>query len=87
MLELLLIIGFCALGVLLGLLTGLLPGLHVNNVALVLLSLSGTIVTINTPLSAYGISPQFILVLICGLIISASFSHAFHQNLPSTFIQ
>jgi putative membrane protein len=86
MLDFLLIIGFCALGVLLGLLTGLLPGLHVNNVALILLSLSGTIITVSSPLFAYGISPQFILVLICGLIISVSLSHAFHQNLPSTFV-
>jgi len=86
MLEFLLIIGFCALGVLLGLLTGLLPGLHVNNVALILLSLSSTIIAASSPLFAYGISSQFILVLICGLIISVSLAHAFHQNLPSTFV-
>jgi len=86
MLDLLLIILFCALGVLIGLVTGLLPGLHVNNVTLILLSLAGTIITISSPLSAYGISAQFIVVLICGLIISVSLSHAFHQNLPSTFI-
>jgi putative membrane protein len=86
MLEIFLLIGFCALGVLIGLLTGLLPGLHVNNVALILLSLSSTIVAMSRPLFAYGISSQFILVLISGLIISVSLSHAFHQNLPSTFI-
>jgi putative membrane protein len=86
MLDLLLIIGFSALGVLLGLLTGLLPGLHVNNVALILLSLSGTILTLSSPLFTYGITPQFIVVLICGLILSVSLSHAFHQNLPSTFV-
>jgi putative membrane protein len=86
MLDFLLIILFCLLGVLIGLITGLLPGLHVNNVALILLSLAGTIVTTCSPLSAYGISQQFILVLICGLIISVSLSHAFHQNLPSTFV-
>jgi putative membrane protein len=84
--ELLLLIGFCGLGVLIGLLTGLLPGLHVNNVALILLSLSGTIIALCSPLFAYGVSHQFILVLICGLIISVSLSHAFHQNLPATFV-
>jgi putative membrane protein len=86
LLDLVLLIGFCGLGVLIGLLTGLLPGLHVNNVALILLSLSGTIVAVCNPLFAYGVSHQFVLVLICGLIISVSLSHAFHQNLPSTFV-
>ncbi len=35
MLDLLLVIVFCILGVLVGIVTGLLPGLHVNNVALI----------------------------------------------------
>lgn len=86
MLDLLLLIGFCTFGVLIGLLTGLLPGLHVNNVALILLTLSSTIVALCSPLFVYGISQHFILVLIAGLIISVSLSHAFHQNLPSTFV-
>jgi putative membrane protein len=87
MLDLLLIVAFCLLGVLLGIATGLVPGLHVNNIALILLSFSGAIVAACQPLSAYGISEQFILVLICGLIISISLTHAFHQNLTSTFVQ
>ena len=86
MYDFLLVILFSILGVLIGLVTGLLPGLHVNNVALILLSLSGTIVAASSPLFAYGITQQFILVLICGLIVSVSLSHAFHQNLPSTFV-
>jgi putative membrane protein len=86
MIDLLLIILFSLLGVFIGLVTGLLPGLHVNNVALILLSLSGAIVAACAPLMAYGITQQFTLVLICGLIVSVSLSHAFHQNLPSTFV-
>jgi len=86
MLELLLIVAFCLLGVLLGIATGLVPGLHVNNVALILLSFSSVIVAACQPLSAYGISEQFILVLICGLILSISMVHSFTQNLPSTFV-
>lgn len=86
MLDLLLIIIFCILGTLLGIITGLLPGLHVNNVALIMLSLSSTIVAFCTPLFIYGISEQFILVLIAGFMISLSISHSFHDTIPSTFI-
>jgi len=86
MLDLLLVLGFCLLGVLIGILTGLVPGLHVNNIALILLSFSGAITAACQPLVAYGIPEQFILVLICGLIVAISLSHSFTQNLPSTFI-
>jgi putative membrane protein len=86
MLDLLLIILFCALGVLLGVITGLLPGLHVNNVALIMLSLSSTIVAACSPLFTYGISASFILILIAGFMTSVSISHSFHDTIPSTFI-
>jgi putative membrane protein len=87
MLDLLLILAFCLLGTTIGLLTGLLPGLHVNNIALILLSLAGSIATLCSPLTRYGISPDVILSLICGMIASVSISHAFHQYIPSTFVQ
>jgi len=86
MLDLLLIIIFCATGVSLGVITGLLPGLHVNNVALIMLSISSTIVAFCSPLFAYGISEQFILILIAGFMISVSISHSFHDTIPTTFI-
>ena len=86
MLPLILIIFFCILGVITGIATGLLPGLHVNNIALILLSLSGTIITSFRFLFSYGISEQFILVLICIYIISTSISHTFHDVIPSTFL-
>jgi len=86
MLDLALILLFCFLGVLMGVATGLLPGLHVNNIALILLSLSGTIVALCTPLFSYGISEQFIFILICGFIIAVSVSHTFHDCIPTTFI-
>ena len=87
MLELFLIILFCILGVVTGIATGLLPGLHVNNIALILLSLSGAIIGSFSFLFEYGISEQFILVLICVYIISTSISHTFHDVIPSTFLQ
>ncbi len=86
MLDLALIMLFCVLGVIMGIATGLLPGLHVNNIALILLSLSGTIVALCAPLEAYGISEQFIFTLICGFIIAVSISHTFHDAIPTTFI-
>ena len=86
MLQLILVISFCILGVITGIATGLLPGLHVNNIALILLSLSGTIVTSFSFLFDYGISEQFILVLISIYIISTSISHTFHDVIPSTFL-
>ena len=86
MLDLLLIVVFCVLGVLLGIVTGLLPGLHVNNVALIMLSASSAIVSMCSPLFSYGISEQFILILIAGFMISVSISHSFHDTIPTTFI-
>jgi len=86
MLELFLIILFCIFGVITGIATGLLPGLHVNNIALILLSLSSVIIGLFSFLFEYGVSEQFILLLICVYIISTSISHSFHDVIPSTFL-
>lgn len=86
MLELFLVILFCVFGVFTGIATGLLPGLHVNNIALILLSLSGSIIAFFSFLFDFGISEKFILVLICIFIISTSISHTFHDTIPSTFL-
>lgn len=86
MLDLFLILLFCTLGVLTGILTGILPGLHVNNIALILLSLTTTILVLLQPLLSYGITTDFILILIALFIISVSISHTFHDTIPSTFL-
>ena len=86
MLDLFLAILFCIFGVITGIATGLLPGLHVNNIALILLSLSGAIISGFDFLFKYGISEQFILLLIAIYIISTSISHTFHDVIPSTFL-
>jgi len=86
MLDLLLILLFVLLGVITGIATGLLPGLHVNNVALIFLSLSGSIVAGLSFLFNYGITEQFILVLICVYITAVATSHVFHDIIPSTFL-
>jgi putative membrane protein len=86
MLDFILIMVFCVLGVLVGVITGLLPGLHVNNVALIMLSASSGIVAVCGPLLTYGLSEQFILFLIAGFMISVSISHSFINAIPATFI-
>lgn len=86
MLDLILVIFFCVMGVITGIATGLLPGLHVNNIALILLSLSGAIIAGFSFLFEYGISEQFILLLICVYIISCSLAHTFLDCIPSTFL-
>ena len=86
MLELSLIMIFCILGVITGIATGLLPGLHVNNIALILLSLSGIILSSFVFLQDYGITSEFIFLLISIFIISNSISHTFHDVIPSTFL-
>jgi putative membrane protein len=86
MLELFLVIFFCFLGVLTGILTGLLPGLHVNNIALILLSLTGFFLSSFSFLFEYGISSEFIFMLIGVFILSCALSHSFHDTIPSTFL-
>ena len=86
MLEFFLIVLFCVLGVVTGIATGLLPGLHVNNIALILLSLSSTIVASCGFLFGYGITDQFILALISIYIVATSISHTFHDTIPTTFL-
>lgn len=82
----LLVVLFSILGFLTGILTGLLPGLHVNNIALILLSLSGMLISFFSFLDVYGISSDAVLLLICVFIVTTSISHSFHDFLPSTFL-
>jgi putative membrane protein len=86
MIDLILILLFCLLGVITGIATGLLPGLHVNNIALILLSLSTTILISLQGLASYGITEEFILVLIAIYILSVAISHSFHDVIPTTFL-
>lgn len=85
-LPFILIITFCILGVITGILTGLLPGLHVNNIALILLTISPSIILLLQPLESAGITPTFSLILIAVFIISVSISHTFHDTIPTTFL-
>jgi len=63
------------IGVGLGSLTGLIPGFHVNNVALILLSLSPALLDLGIPLSA-----------VAGIIVSTGVVHTFLNYIPSALI-
>ncbi|MBN1860061.1 MAG: tripartite tricarboxylate transporter permease [Candidatus Thermoplasmatota archaeon] len=86
MLDMFFIIFFCILGVLIGFLTGLIPGLHVNNVALILVSTASSIIALCSPLHVYGLSEHFIIIVIAGFIISLAIAHSFVNTIPGTFI-
>ena len=84
--DLILVLLFCFLGVLTGILTGLIPGLHVNNIALILLSLSAGFISVFSFLLEYGFTISFIFVLISIYILSCSLAHTFLDCIPSTFL-
>lgn len=68
-------------GAFLGCLTGLVPGLHVNNIALILLSLSSFIISLFVFLGENNA-----LLLIAAFITSVALAHTFVNILPATFI-
>ena len=86
MIDLVFVLLFSIAGVFVGVISGLLPGLHVNSISLILLSASGGIVALCSPLVGFGFSEQLILVLICCFILSVSISHSYHDNLPTIFL-
>ena len=86
MFEIILVIIFAVLGTCLGVLTGLIPGLHVNNIAVIMLSLSPVLLVGLLFLKGYGIPELFIPVLLCVMIVAMSIAHTFLDFIPSTFL-
>lgn len=62
------------LGICFGIITGLIPGVHVNLVSLLLISLSGYFLGFTTP------------VVLCVFIIALSVVHTFLDSIPSIFL-
>jgi putative membrane protein len=86
MLDLVLVLAFATLGVGFGIITGLTPGVHVNNIAIMMLSASPVLLGGLLFLSDYGLSDSFIVVLLCIIIIATSIAHTFMDFIPSTFL-
>jgi putative membrane protein len=86
MFEIILVILFAILGTGLGVLTGLIPGLHVNNIAVIMLSLSPALLVSLMVLETYGISELFIPLLLAMTIVAMSIAHTFLDFIPSTFL-
>lgn len=84
--ELFLIISFAIIGAIFGCLTGIIPGFHVNSLALLLLSFSAFFISSFQFLVNYGMSEDFILLLVATTIISTSIAHTFVNFIPSTFL-
>ncbi len=84
MIELLLLVMVSALiGTSLGVLTGLIPGLHVNNVAIILLSLSPLSVSV---ISGLGVDKGTVYLMVASSIVATSMAHTFLDFIPSTFL-
>ncbi|MDL2260726.1 tripartite tricarboxylate transporter permease [Methanimicrococcus sp. OttesenSCG-928-J09] len=67
---------FCvAVGWIFGLLTGMIPGIHVNNIAVILASTTSFFY-------ALGLSP----ILLSAVILSCAISHTFHNIIPAIFL-
>ena len=62
------------LGCFLGIFTGLIPGVHINLISLLLLSISGVLLNITSP------------IIIAVLIISMAITHTFLDTIPSIFL-
>ncbi|MDD5778445.1 MAG: tripartite tricarboxylate transporter permease, partial [Candidatus Thermoplasmatota archaeon] len=77
---LLLLAGCALLGAAIGCLTGLIPGLHVNTMALLLLSLSGVLAGVLPDGDAGG------LLLVAVTVAAASMVHTFVNIIPATFL-
>jgi len=63
------LVGCCA-----GIITGLIPGVHINLVSIILLSVSGYLLGFAEPIT------------LCVFIISMSVTHSFLDTIPSTFL-
>ena len=70
-LEILIIVG---IGICLGIITGLIPGIHVNLISVIILSLSVFLLKYLSPLD------------VCIIIISMAITHSFLDTIPSVFL-
>ncbi len=78
------ILACAAAGTLIGWTTGLIPGLHVNTVALLLLSLADVVSSLLTGVP--GITAGMAPLLLAVIVAATSIAHTFVNIIPSTFL-
>ena len=70
-----------------GIITGLIPGIHVNNVALMVLALQATLISFSLAfLGAWGPSTFEVSIVVAVLIIGCLITHTFLDIIPSVFL-
>lgn len=82
----LLIVGFTVAGAGLGIITGLVPGIHVNNVSIMIVALSASLQLAVLSIFGDSLSEGEILTLIVSLIIGCLITHTFLDVIPSVFL-
>ena len=70
-------------GFLIGLVSSLIPGMHINTVSILLLSLQSLLLSFAQPL---GIDPLFFPVALSSMIVSAYIASTFSNIIPATFL-
>ncbi len=87
-LELLLaILIFTLLGCIAGIITGLVPGIHVNNVAYMILASQAMIVSMAIWAFGWALpSNQELMIIVCCLVIGNVITHTFLDFIPSVFL-
>jgi len=85
LIDIILLVIIAALaGTMLGVITGLIPGLHVNNVAIILLSLSPLVAS--GLKDGLGLGQGLSFLLVAAAIVATSMAHTFLDFIPSTFL-
>ncbi len=86
--ELLLaIIVFTLLGCLAGIITGLVPGIHVNNVAYMVLASQSIIISMAVWAFGWALPSSYeLMIIVCSLVIGNVITHTFLDFIPSIFL-
>ena len=87
-LELLLaILVFTLLGCLAGIITGLVPGIHVNNVAYMVLASQSIIISMAVWAFGWALPSSYeLMIIVCSLVIGNVITHTFLDFIPSVFL-
>lgn len=86
--ELLLaILVFTLLGCLAGIITGLVPGIHVNNVAYMVLASQSIIISMAVWAFGWALPTSYeLMIIVCSLVIGNVITHTFLDFIPSVFL-